>query len=826
MIAANGVNRFSPLFQPTVKPTLIKKPVPTNPPKVRIYILCHTAAKLNHALTLYRDYYWAVPILMKYQDVTFENAFWKQLLEIKDEWIFCDMVGVLGFKAYMKINIIAVHNAIVSDKQGYHHFWANKLPLDSSHPHILPIMSDVCRDLSLVVPPRSFCNYFMCSPMRMVDFINWFEQTAKPVVMAHPLIMTNAKYKEGTMTSSQLMALCGVPYYPHVPFIFERLNMAFFLDYNNRLAPVIDTFQSYNYLNEVNAFMTHYEHIDLAINPKIEFRYFCFRYLKYARLWPIPDIAYGSPKEVVLIEYRKFPHIEFILRNAIHKLGISWSYTIVCGKLNYEYMKDLARSIHPNINIVCTPFLNLIPSMYSNMLATTEFWNNFNGKKILIMQEDTLIFRNNIDDFLEWDYIGAPWPKQQDDTPNAVGNGGFSLRTRQVMIDVINHISITDTPLPTHTAQYMASTGNTVLPEDVYFSKNIQDHALGRVASWDIARNFSTETQYNPDSFGGHNFWLKDPNWRERIYANNVIQFKLTTYMRNSHRGGWKSVLNSLNDYSILDKSAPNTLLSMVEEVYLWNKHDLRPTGPWCGFVHCTPKVTDAFKKCNLSDLIVNPLFLSDLKSCMVLFTLSDYITNFIKENISNPPKIVTLAHPVDPCAAMFTMEKYTANPDKHLLQVGQQLRNVSSIFKINPKGFKRLWLTGNPDMTRCIQLLRKESMNTINLDMVYYTKTFDEYDALLEKNIVFIDLYDSAANNTVLECIVRNTPVIVNRTPGVLEYLGAEYPLYFDTLNEVAGLLTIERIQAGHDYLCAMDKSRFSMDYFVKSFLAGIPCK
>ena len=65
----------------------------------------------------------------------------------------------------------------------------------------------------------------------------------------------------------------------------------------------------------------------------------------------------------------------------------------------------------------------------------------------------------------------------------------------------------------------------------------------------------------------------------------------------------------------------------------------------------------------------------------------------------------------------------------------------------------------------------------------------------LLEKNIVFIDLYDSAANNTVLECIIRNTPLIVNRTPGVVEYLGEDYPLYFDNLDEVDGLLELEKL-------------------------------
>jgi len=230
-MAQNMIYRFSPFNKP-----LVKAPVPTSPPNVRIYILCHTAELLKYAKKIYKDY-WAVPILMKYQDLTFENAFWKQLLEIKDEWISCDMVGVLGFKAYKKISIVMVHNAIVSGKQNYYHFWANSLPPDTFHPHMATIMTDVCRDLGIAIPTRSYCNYFMCSPTNMLDFIEWFETKAKPVVMSHRLIMTNAVYKAGRMTSQELMALCGVPYYPYVPFVFERLNIGFFTSKRTNMTP-------------------------------------------------------------------------------------------------------------------------------------------------------------------------------------------------------------------------------------------------------------------------------------------------------------------------------------------------------------------------------------------------------------------------------------------------------------------------------------------------------------------------------------------------------------------------------------------------------------
>lgn len=61
------------------------------------------------------------------------------------------------------------------------------------------------------------------------------------------------------------------------------------------------------------------------------------------------------------------------------------------------------------------------------------------------------------------------------------------------------------------------------------------------------------------------------------------------------------------------------------------------------------------------------------------------------------------------------------------------------------------------------------------------------EYDRLLSQNLVFLDLYDSSANNALVECIVRGTPVLVNPLDAVVEYLGVDYPLHFDNLAEAA---------------------------------------
>lgn len=63
------------------------------------------------------------------------------------------------------------------------------------------------------------------------------------------------------------------------------------------------------------------------------------------------------------------------------------------------------------------------------------------------------------------------------------------------------------------TLDYMNNTKLEKCPEDVYFSKAMLDFNLGRVATFEKAKQFSMETQYYDNSLGGHNFWLGDNKW-------------------------------------------------------------------------------------------------------------------------------------------------------------------------------------------------------------------------------------------------------------------------------------------------------------------------
>ena len=95
-------------------------------------------------------------------------------------------------------------------------------------------------------------------------------------------------------------------------------------------------------------------------------------------------------------------------------------------------------------------------------------------------------------------------------------------------------------------------------------------------------------------------------------------------------------------------------------------------------------------------------------------------------------------------------------------------------------------------------------------------------YDRLMSENLVFLELLDASATNTIVECIARNTPVLVNRLPGPEFYLGPDYPLFYDDIAEVEALLTPERILAAHRHLQALPKDWLSAEAFAQSLARG----
>jgi hypothetical protein len=95
-----------------------------------------------------------------------------------------------------------------------------------------------------------------------------------------------------------------------------------------------------------------------------------------------------------------------------------------------------------------------------------------------------------------------------------------------------------------------------------------------------------------------------------------------------------------------------------------------------------------------------------------------------------------------------------------------------------------------------------------------------DDYDKLLSENIVFLNLVDCSAVNTVIECIVRNTVIILNRHIALEELLGSNYPGFYNTLIDATLLLNNHVIiEACHIYIKNLDKTKYHLDYFISEF-------
>jgi hypothetical protein len=94
-------------------------------------------------------------------------------------------------------------------------------------------------------------------------------------------------------------------------------------------------------------------------------------------------------------------------------------------------------------------------------------------------------------------------------------------------------------------------------------------------------------------------------------------------------------------------------------------------------------------------------------------------------------------------------------------------------------------------------------------------------YDTLLSKNIVFLQLQDCSAVNTVIECMVRNTVIIVNRHSAIEELLGVAYPGFYNSLVEASLILGNPKvIKACYKHMKNLVKTDLQIETFMKRFV------
>ena len=209
------------------------------------------------------------------------------------------------------------------------------------------------------------------------------------------------------------------------------------------------------------------------------------------------------------------------------------------------------------------------------------------------------------------------------------------------------------------------------------------------------------------------------------------------------------------------------------------------------------------------------------LSSCKGIFCISNSlkqdIIKFLDNNNIKIPFVENLYHP------LVYDDRYAFNMDlfwkcKNVYQIGSYLRHIKAIIDIEiPHEFKKHITPSSKNNKNLLKSLGFCENKLKERNITFKSISQENYNKLFENSIIFLNLMDATANNVVLECIHSNTPIIINRLPATIEYLGEDYPLFYDNYNSIDELLTYENILNAHNYLKKMNKQHLSLHNFVK---------
>jgi hypothetical protein len=250
-------------------------------------------------------------------------------------------------------------------------------------------------------------------------------------------------------------------------------------------------------------------------------------------------------------------------------------------------------------------------------------------------------------------------------------------------------------------------------------------------------------------------------------------------------------------------------------------------TEPWIGMWHNPHKMPSWFNYHDSpQELLKLANFQRSMKYCRGIIVLSEYFAEWVREKLPGIP-VSVIYHPTEKPEKCFTMEAYRANKERCIIQIGYWLRNMCSIGRLNAPNHVKIWLYGSKTAltvheTECKEHLASGQPCSTMKDVHVLRLPDLLYDEVLACNPAFIWLYDSSANNGVIECIARGTPLLINRHPAVVEYLGEDYPGFCDNLDEVSAKLNDDTvIERMHVYLRDTPEvqERIKIERFLRDF-------
>ncbi len=284
-----------------------------------------------------------------------------------------------------------------------------------------------------------------------------------------------------------------------------------------------------------------------------------------------------------------------------------------------------------------------------------------------------------------------------------------------------------------------------------------------------------------------------------------------------SHDRGWDVAGKSL---TLLAREDGILLDDFVESSFLWHGDRAFQRGVipyrshWVGFIHNPPGSPDwptIFGE-SIHRLRESQAWSSSVEHCLGLYALSSYLANWVRAEWNVECEVIR--YPALKPEKLFSPEDYLSQERPSLLCLGFWLRRFLSFRKIQAPRYEKVcpmpvssldragvervreyerdeWKAAYGDLRTFSALPRVERLSSL------------EYEDLLSRSVVFLDLIDASAVTTVVECLVRGTPLLINPLPAIVEYLGHDYPMYFACLAEAEEKLADPAtVLAAHEHM------------------------
>jgi len=293
------------------------------------------------------------------------------------------------------------------------------------------------------------------------------------------------------------------------------------------------------------------------------------------------------------------------------------------------------------------------------------------------------------------------------------------------------------------------------------------------------------------------------------------------------HRCGWPYVVDHIKR---LDTGTGIVCDDFLEQTFTLLPHEEIPhllqEQPWIAIAHLPPAQVKPFMlTCFKEYADGKPGSVQALANLRGICTMSNHLADRFRQVCDTPVHVIP--YPTRTDVHQFDMNGYLRRPT--LLHVGWFFKNLLLLEHIAPnRHIKRKIQIESPCLPGDKGKQVKQHFAThiyperwLYGDVHYIHERLPDadYDSLLTHSVIALEFMDCAATTVVVEGLARNAPMLLGRHEALFEYVGEDYPMFFDDVGECEQLLHPANVFRTYNYLKALDKSFLQIDSFVSRF-------